>query len=99
MIRHIVIWRFGDGFSEKQCQENALKIKKGLESLSKIMDGVVELKVAMDVLPSSNANIVLNSLFEGEEALSAYQNHPEHKRIGSFIKSVLTNRTCIDYVE
>ena len=99
MIRHIVSWNYKSGFPESQNKENARKIKDGLESLVNEIDGIVELKVNIDVLPSSDMDIVLNSLFESDKALAAYQVHPEHKHIASFVSSVTENRVCIDYYE
>ncbi|MCL2408967.1 MAG: Dabb family protein [Oscillospiraceae bacterium] len=98
MLRHIVTWNYKDGFSEAENKENALKIKHGLESLA-YFDGVIEIKVYINELGSSNKDIVLNSLFESEEALTAYQIHPEHKKMSALIGSVMQNRACIDYYE
>lgn len=98
MLRHIVTWNYKDGFSEAENKENALKIKQGLEALIYI-GGVVEIQVHINALASSNKDIVLNSLFESEEALANYQVHPEHKKIGAFIGFATQNRACIDYYE
>ena len=97
MIRHIVSWNYKSGLSEEQNRENALKIKHDLEELMWKIDGVIECRVQIDVLPSSNRSIVLNSIFENEEALAAYQAHPEHEPINTFINSVLKDRACVDY--
>jgi len=99
MVRHIVTWNFKEGFTENENKENAKKIKSSLENLAQVVEGIVELNVCIDPLPSSNRDILLNSLFQNEEALSTYQSHPEHKKIGTFIGTVLQNRSCIDYSE
>ncbi|HCQ89681.1 MAG TPA: stress protein [Clostridium sp.] len=99
MVRHIVTWNYKDGFSEEENKENATKVKNELEAVVEKINGIIELKVHINALSSSNRDIVLNSLFESEEALAAYQIHPEHKRVSSFIGSVMKNRTCIDYIE
>lgn len=99
MVRHIVSWNYKDGFSDDQNKENALKVKNELEELIVKIEGIVELKVHIEALASSNRDIVLNSLFTSEEALAAYQIHPEHKRVSSFVGSVTQNRVCIDYYE
>lgn len=99
MVRHIVTWNYKDEISEDKNKENALKVKAELESLSQYITGVVELKVYINVLSSSNKDILLNSLFESEQALAAYQVHPEHKRVSAFVGSVTQNRVCIDYYE
>lgn len=92
-------WNYKDGFSEEENKENAIKVKNELEALIEKINGIIELKVYINALSSSNRDIVLNSLFESEEALAAYQIHPEHKRVSSFVGSVMKNRTCIDYIE
>ena len=97
MIRHIVAWNYKDGFTKSENKENALKVKSELEALVKHIGGIVELKVQVDTLPSSDKDIILNSLFQSEEALAAYLVHPEHKRVGLFVRTVMQNRVCIDY--
>lgn len=99
MVRHIVSWNYKDGFSDTQNKENALKVKNELESLIGKIDGIIELKVHINTLASSNKDIILNSLFKNEESLAAYQIHPEHMRVSSFIGSVMQSRACIDYFE
>jgi len=46
---------------------------------------------------SSTTDIMLDSLFENEDALRAYKIHPEHQRVGDFIGSVMKNRVAFDY--
>ena len=99
MIRHIVIWNFKDGFSDTQNKENALTVKVELEKLAKTIDGIIELYVYINTLPSSNKDIVLKSLFVSEDTLSKYQIQPEHKKVSEFVSTVLQNRACIDYYE
>jgi len=99
MVRHIVAWNYKDGFSDNENKENAQKVKSELEALTKCIDGIIELKVHIDVLSSSSKDVILNSLFESEEALSAYQIHPEHQRVGAFVGTVMQNRVCVDYYE
>ena len=99
MIRHIVMWNFADEISKDERIEFSNKIKNDLESLSSIVDGVITIKVVINELPSSNADIMLDSLFKDLESLSLYQEHPEHKKIGAVVKSVMKDRKCVDYVE
>lgn len=99
MVRHIVAWNYKEGFSDAENKENAQKIKAELEALTKCIDGIIELKVYINTLPTGNRDATLNSLFESEDALAAYQIHPEHKRVSSFVGTVMQNRACIDYHE
>ena len=99
MIRHIVAWNYKDGFGEHENGENAKNLKSKLEALKKILDGCVELTVHINTLSSSDKDVVLNTLFENEEALLAYQVHPEHKKIVAYVATVMQNRICVDYFE
>ena len=98
MVQHIVTWSFADGFSDAENRANAQKIKQDLEALTKIIDGIVELKVYIELLPSTNRDAVLYSVFENAESLNAYQVHPEHKRVSAFVGSVMKDRVCLDYI-
>ncbi|MCL2192678.1 MAG: Dabb family protein [Treponema sp.] len=98
-VRHIVAWNFREGSSAAENERNALTMKAELESLKNIVEGIVELELHVSVLPSSNRSIALNSLFVSEEALAAYQVHPEHKKIVAFAATFLQDRACVDYHE
>lgn len=98
-IRHIVMWNFNANLTPEMKQAASKKIKAELEALKDIIDGIIELKVAVNMLPASNGEIVLNSLFVNEDALNAYQKHPDHKHAGAFVASVTRDRRCVDYEE
>ena len=99
MVRHIVAWNYKDGLSESENKANALKIKSDLEALVNCIEGIIELRVYVNTLPSGNRDVVLNSLFESKEALAAYQVNPEHKKVSAFVRTVMQDRACIDYCE
>ena len=92
-------WNFKEEFSESEKSEHGKKIKADLEILSKHIEGIVHLKVHYNLLSSSNKDIALDSLFESEEALVAYQAHPEHKKAGKYVGMVTKDRACVDYFE
>jgi len=93
------MWKYKNEFSEAENKENVLRVKRELEALAIGIDAIVEFKVYINELASSNMDVVLNSLFESEAALSAYQMHPEHQRVGAYVGTVLQERVCIDYYE
>lgn len=99
MIRHIVAWNFKEGFSDEENRANAERIKKELESLKNLIPELVEIKVDIDLAPSSTRDVMLNSLFASEADLAVYQDHPEHKKAGAFIGSVTKHRVCLDFYE
>lgn len=99
MVRHMVCWNLRDGLSSSEREENAKKIKEGLENLKNLIDGIVSIEVIRDLLPTSTPDIILNSVFIDEKALQGYQVHEEHVKVSSFVGSVTQNRYCIDYIE
>lgn len=101
MVKHIVIWEQDDRFTEEEKLSNGAKIKESLEALKEIIPGVVSIKVITNLLSSGSGgdDLVLESAFESEEALNNYQNHPEHIKAATFVRSVVKSRKCVDYYE
>ena len=94
MIKHIILWNLQEG---KNTEENKNLIKVGVEALKDKIPGIIEIEVITEPVAGSNADIMLNSIFESEEALNNYQIHEEHVKIATFVRSVTCNRMCIDY--
>lgn len=99
MIRHIVAWNFKEGFSEEENLSHANKVKQELEALKDLIKEIVEIKVSIQPTSASMRKVMLTTVFNSEEDLANYQVHPEHKRVGGFIKEVLTERVCLDFEE
>lgn len=97
MVNHYVFWNLNDSLTTEEKREAGLTIKEKLETVGKLVPGVVSLEVRINELESSNRDVALLSSFENVEALNAYQVHPEHVKAGSYIKSVACDRTCFDF--
>lgn len=98
MVRHIVAWNYAEGYTEQENLKNAEIIKLELESLKNLIEGIVSIEVLTNALETSESDLVLDSVFESEEALKAYVVHPEHVRVGSnYVKPLTRNRKCIDF--
>lgn len=97
MVKHIVLWNFIEGFSDREKAEAGAKMKALLEPIKALVPGAVEIQVVQNQLASSNRDIALVSTFETVEALSTYQNHPAHVEAGKYVRSVTCNRACMDY--
>jgi len=98
MVKHIVVWNFDESLPAEENRKLALRMKEDLENLKEIISGIIEIKLAIDLLPASNANILLDSTFESEEALLAYQIHPEHKKVVAYASHLLKDRKCVDFI-
>lgn len=100
MVRHIVAWNFVDGLTEEEKAKHAEKIKKELENLKNILEGIVSMAVLTKSIDTSDADLMLDSLFETEEALKAYTIHPEHVRVAkAYVRPVTKHRKCLDFYE
>lgn len=99
MIKHIILWKLRSEMSASEKQEAAKAIKEGLESLQGQVPGLVDIHVQIDGrLESSNADIMLDSTLESEEALKGYAVHPAHVAVANGIVRPNTEiRTCLDF--
>lgn len=99
MIKHIILWKLRSEMSAFEKQEAAKAIKEGLESLQGQVPGLVDIHVQIDGrLESSNADIMLDSTLESEEALKGYAVHPAHVAVANGVVRPNTEiRTCLDF--
>ena len=95
MIKHIILWTLKD---EAKTKEIKLGIKEGLEGLKGKIPGLVDIKVNIDSLASSNADLMLDSTFESEEALKNYATHPAHVEVADTkVRPYTAIRSCLDF--
>ncbi len=98
MVKHVILWKLKSEYDNEKKEEIKAGIKEGLEGLLGKIPGLVEIKVNTNGLASSNADIMLDSTFESEEALEAYAVHPEHVAVAdSKVRPFTAERTCLDY--
>lgn len=81
MVKHIILWNLKDEFSVEEKENIKAGIKEGLEGLAGRIEGLVEIKVNTNGLPSSTADLMLDSKFESEAALKFYASHPLHQEV------------------
>lgn len=98
MVKHIILWTLKD-FSDAEKKQIKSDIKTSLEGLSGRIPGLLEIKVYADgLLPTSNADIMLDSTFENAEALKGYAVHPEHVAVAdNKVRPFTASRSCIDF--
>lgn len=98
MVKHIILWQLKDEFSDEEKQTIKVGIKDGLESLQGKIPGLVDIRVVVDGLESSNAEVMLDSTFESEEALKGYSVHPEHVKVANEkVRPFTKTRSCMDF--
>ncbi|MBR5598279.1 MAG: Dabb family protein [Lachnospiraceae bacterium] len=98
MVKHIILWQLKDELTAKEKQEVKKGIKEGLEGLAGKIPGLTEIKVQIEGLASSNAEVMLDSTFENEEALKLYATHPEHVAVADGkVRPYTKIRMCLDF--
>ena len=78
MVKHVILWQLKDELSDTEKAAVKAGIKEGLEGLAGQIPGLVNIRVNIDALPSSNADLMLDTTFETAEALKGYSTHPAH---------------------
>ncbi len=98
MIKHIIIWNLTEELSAEEKNERKQLIKKGLEGLKGQIDGLTDIKVITDLLPSSTGDLMLDSTFISAEALKNYSSHPAHQAVAnSTVRPYTVHRSCVDF--
>ncbi len=100
MVKHIILWQLDDKLSVTEKETVKKEIKEGLEGLAGKIPGLIDIRVNIEPLPSSNADLMLDSTFEDEDALKGYATHPEHVKVADGkVRPFTKSRTCLDYEE
>ncbi len=95
MVKHIILWKLKDEFCNDKIKEG---IKVNLEGLIGKIPGLLEMKIQTESLPSSNADVMLYSVFESEDALKGYSTHPDHVAVAdTFVRPFTQTRLCLDF--
>ena len=97
MVKHVILWKLKPEHNTFEVKED---IKVGLEGLIGKIPGLVEIRVQISGLKSSNADLMLYSVFENEEALKGYAVHPDHVFVAdTYVRPYTETRLCLDFEE
>lgn len=97
MVKHIILWTLKEMPAEEKASVKQ-GIKEGLEGLQGKIPGLVDVHVQTEGLASSNADVMLDSTFESEDALKAYAVHPEHVAVADGkVRPYTATRSCLDF--
>jgi len=99
MVKHVILWQLKEELTGVEKDKVMQEIKQGLESLKGKIPGLVEISVQIEKLPSSNADVMLDSIFETPEALKVYATHPDHVKVADEkVRPFTASRVCMDYL-
>ncbi len=95
MVKHIILWKLKDEFNTNEVKSN---IKEKLEGLMGQIDGLLEIKVQIEKLETSNVDVMLYSEFVNETALKGYATHEKHVFVAdNFVRPFTEARSCMDF--
>lgn len=98
MTKHIILWTLKEELSAEEKAAVKAGIKEGLEGLAGKIPGLVDIHVQTDCLPSSNADLMLDSTFTDEAALQGYAVHPAHVAVADGkVRPYTKLRSCLDF--
>lgn len=98
MLKHIVIWKFKDEAEGAGKAANIARAKALLEGCAALVPGQLRLEVAAaEPGLECTFDLVLYTEFADRAALADYQVHPTHAAVKPFLKSVVSERQCMDY--
>ena len=98
MVKHVILWTLKEEYSAAEKEKIKADIKAGLEGLQGQIPGMIEIKVYTNGLPSSNADLMLDSSFESVEALKGYAVHPAHVAVADGkVRPFTASRVCLDF--
>ncbi len=95
MVKHIILWTLKEEFNNDKVKT---EMKSALEGLVGIVPGLIAMKIEINPLPSSNADVMLYSELESAESLKGYAIHPAHVEVADTkVRPFTKTRSCIDF--
>ena len=97
MIRHVILWTLKEELTAEEKAEIKKGIKENVEGLKEKLPGIVEMQVHINGLPSSNVDILLDSVFTDIDAMNNYMIDPVHVKVAeTYVRPYIGTRSCID---
>lgn len=97
MIKHIIIWTLKKEFESEKDRIKA-EAKEALEGLVGKVEGLVSLKLEIDMLPSSSGEMLLVSELKDKESLELYRVSPIHNAVADkYVRPYTDTRLACDF--
>lgn len=93
--KHVILWSLKEEYKNDEIRKG---IKEGLESLEGKIPGMTYIHVQIDPTDGSNADAMLENVFETEEDLKAYAVNPDHNAIADkYVRPYTEVRLCLNF--
>lgn len=98
MIKHIVMWTLKDGVDGMSKDEIAHYLKREIENMRDLVPEISYIEAGINFNHGPIAyDLCLYSEFESEDALAAYQDNADHKKVKNLIVKFAENGVVADY--
>lgn len=98
MVKHIILWKLNPELSDIQKAGIKNGALRGLESLMGNIEGLIDIKLIINPLETSNCDMMLDSTFESFAALKAYSVNPLHVEVANTkVRPFTVDRVCMDF--
>lgn len=98
MVKHVILWKLKESITGEEKEKVLSDMKVNLEALVGKVPGLTRLEIVTAPLASSNADVMLDSDLESEDALKGYQSHPDHVAVANtYVRPYTEVRLCMDY--
>ncbi len=100
MVKHIILWTLKPELQGEERLQVIENIRVALESLQGQVPGLLDIRVygGASALPTSNADVMLDSTLADAQALSDYASHPAHVHVAdTYVRPFTQTRTCMDF--
>ena len=99
MVKHMVMWKLKEGFSEEERAAILQGMKEGLEGMVGGVPGLLSAKVYTELMPSSTVDVMLECELESPEAMKNYVGHPVHVAVADEkVRPFTCSRTCVNRI-
>lgn len=96
-IRHVVTWKLAAEDSAVRA-EQASEIARLLNALVGVVPQLRAISAGANVAyPDANWDVTLVADFDSIDELEAYQVHPAHEEVVSYVRSVVASRVAVDF--
>ena len=97
MVRHVILWTLKE-YGEEEKKDIKRNAKAHLEGLYGKVPSLRKIEVHIDPLPSSNCDMMLETVFDDEQGLKDYAVHPAHVAVANeFVRPYTQVRVCFDF--
>ncbi|MFA9391852.1 MAG: Dabb family protein [Prolixibacteraceae bacterium] len=98
MIKHIVLFKLKEFNNDEEKQVALNHLANQLLELRSLIPELKFIEVGKNYqLNAASFDLCLISHFETIDDLNVYQSHPEHLKVGDYVKTISTERAAVDF--